>query len=101
MVHKRLSTYFTPNLVQLGRAHHGGSIFPPNMEVETDATVRCPADRREFITTAVCRLSTQTQFEQDQLVFHGTADPYSPVFPTEEQDNLRCTPSHRTCPSTL
>ena len=59
------------------------------MEVETNATVRCPADKREFITSAVCRLFPQTQFEQDQLLFHGTADPDSPVFPTDEQDNLR------------
>jgi hypothetical protein len=89
MVRAKLSAYYTKTLIKVGSASHGGSIFPPNVDVETEATVRCPAQKREFITAAACRLLAQTQFGQDQLLFHGTADPDAPVFPSDEQDNLR------------
>lgn len=89
-VRRTLKTYFTPRLRPAGKnMFHGGSIFPPHIEPEVDVTVRCPEDVRATLTMAACRVHTNTQFNQDQLLFHGTADPECVPFPTASQDHLR------------
>lgn len=84
----RLKTYYTPDVLDLGYASHGGSVFPPNMDVESAVKVRCPSETG-FLQAAACRLLPETQFGQEQLVFHGTADPDSAVYPAAENDYLR------------
>lgn len=90
MTRKTLKTYFTSTYKPLnGRVVHGGSVFPPSVTLESNVRVRCPLDQGKVLSMAACRLETHTQFGQEQLLFHGTADPDSAFSPGPNQDHLR------------
>lgn len=88
---KGLYTYYA-ELRPAGRSgvYQGGNVLPPNMDTEPYAEIRCPDNRAEKLTGAVCRVLTNDQFGRDTLLFHGTCHPDAVPFPNaEDHDNLR------------